>query len=202
MENLIFSKLNQIKSNIESNLESYDLKQINNLIAKLEQDIKLCVKISEENLNFFKAKRNFRVIADLEQFSTNILKHKLGRSRRADIELELSKVSTLQNLSIEKLSSLLGKSDIKVQKPAKKITTKQSKAVKIKDQTLRWIGLSDKELERELKDLNKYPDVKMLKQAASSILKSNEKRFRLREKIINTIIKRISEEKALAHLGR
>ena len=43
---------------------------------------------------------------------------------------------------------------------------------------------------------------KALKQAAYSILKPNEKRFRLREKIINTIIERISEEKAIAHLGR
>lgn len=202
MERLIFSKLNQIKSNIESNLDSYDLNQINSLIVRLEQEIKSCVKISEFYLDFFKAKRNFRIIADLKQFSTKFLDHKLKSTKRADIEMELAKISTLKQLSIEKLHSLIGKSEIKEKKPTQKTSTKKSKTVIVKDQTSRWIGLSAIQLERELNDLNKYPDVKMLKQAAYSILKLNEKRFRLRDKIIKTILERISEEKALANFGR
>ena len=38
--------------------------------------------------------------------------------------------------------------------------------------------------------------------AANSVLRTDEKRLRKREKIINAIIERISEERAIAHLGR
>jgi len=38
--------------------------------------------------------------------------------------------------------------------------------------------------------------------SAPEILKPIEKRFRKRDKIINTIVDRILEEKAIAHLGR
>ena len=202
MEKSILSKLNQIKTNIQSNLNSYDLNQINELLIKLDQDIKLCIKVSNEHLEFFKAKRNFRTIADLRKFSIEKLNHNLGKTRRADIEVELAKVSILKYLNTEKLNSLLGKPEIKVQKPVKRIATRKPQPVRIKDQTSRWLGLSSLQLKSELNDLKMYPDAKALKQAAYSILKSNEKRFRLREKIINIILERISEEKAIVHLGR
>jgi len=103
------------------------------------------------------------------------------------------------------LSNLLGK---KVEEQSKKLVTRKKKAqpkqkiTPIKDQTARWLSLTTEQLKIELNDLKKYPESKILKQAASSILKPNEKRFRKREKIINTIIERISEERAIANIGR
>ncbi len=38
--------------------------------------------------------------------------------------------------------------------------------------------------------------------AANSILRTDEKRFRKREKLVDAIIERISDERAIAHLGR
>ena len=103
------------------------------------------------------------------------------------------------------MSNLLGK---KVEEQSKKLVTRKKKAqpkqkiTPIKDQTARWLSLTTEQLKIELNDLKKYPESKILKQAASSILKPNEKRFRKREKIINTIIERISEERAIANIGR
>lgn len=202
MEKSILSKLNEIKSDIQSNLNSYDLNQISELIIKLEQNIKLCVKINNEFLEFFKSKRNFRTIADLRNFSKGKLNHKVESTKRADIEIELTKVSTVRNLNRGQLKNLLGKPIKKVETPVKKRAPKKPQPVKIKDQTSRWLGLSTIQLKSELNDLKIFPDYKALKQAAYSILKPNEKRFRLREKIINAILERVSEEKALAHLGR
>ena len=202
IEKSILSKLNEIELDIQSNLNSYDLNQINELLIKLDQEIKLCVKVSKELLEFFKSKRNFRTIPDLRSFSTSKLNHNLGNTRRADIEIELAKVSTLKNLNIEKLNSLLGKPIKKVEPPVKKRAPKKPHLMKIEDQTSRWLGLNTIQLKSELNDLKRYPDYKALKQAAYSILKPNEKRFRLRGKIINIILERISEEKALVYLGR
>ena len=98
--------------------------------------------------------------------------------------------------------NLLGKPEQIKKKKVRKAVPKKPQITKIKDQTSQWLRLTASELSSELNDLNKYPDAKTLKQAATSILKPNEKRFRLREKIINTILTRISEEKALVNLGR
>jgi len=202
MEKLILSKLNEIKLDIQSKLDSYDLNQINELLIKLDNDIKLCVKISIELLEFYKDKVNFRTIADLRNFSLGKLNYKVKSTRRVDIELELARVSTVKNLNSEQIKNLLGKPIKKVETPVKRRAPKKPQPVKIKDQTSWWLGLSTIQLKSELNNLKRYPDYKALKQAAYSILKPNEKRFRLREKIINAILERISEEKALAHLGR
>ena len=202
MEKSIISKLNEIKSDIQSNLNSYDLIQISKLITKLEQNIKLCIKIDNEFLEFFKVKRNFRTIADLRNFSIRKLNYKAESTKRADIEVELTKVSTVKKLNIEQLKNLLGKPIKKRETSVKKRASKKPQPVKIRDQTSWWLGLGTIELKSELNDLKMYPDYRALKQAAFSILKPNEKRFRLREKIINAILEHVSEEKALTHFGR
>ena len=95
--------------------------------------------------------------------------------------------------------NLLGKSEIREQKV--QLRTKPKKR-KIEDRTSIWIGLTLNELKDELNDLDKYPDSTSLKKAAYSILLPNERRLRKRQKIIDIIIDRISEDKAIAQLGR
>jgi len=105
---------------------------------------------------------------------------------------------------MEELEKLLGKSEttkITSTQPQRKTTT-IPKTPKIKDQTSRWLNLTIEQLKKEINDLKTYPDSKTLILAAYSILRADEKRFRKREKIINAIIDRISDEKAIAHLGR
>ncbi len=194
--------MNEIKLKIQSNLNNYDLKQINELLINLDQEIELCVKINEDLLRFFNKKSNFRTIANLKGFSTNKLNYKIKSTKRVDIEEELAKISTTRNISGEKLRTLLGKPKIEAQQPVKKKAPKKPSSIKVNDQTSRWLSLIPTQLKDELNDLNRYPDARTLKQAAYSILKSNEKRFRIREKIINIILERISEEKAIANLGR
>jgi len=205
IQKLIIKELNEIKSLIQDNIDQYDIEQVNDLLMKLKEDIKLCVKIDDSILEFFNKRANFRVIADLKDFSTSKLKHQLKATKRADIEQELAKVSALKNLDEEKLTKTLGKivQPVKAKaKPPQKKRAPQAKKVVIQDQTSRWLALTKEQLIKELNDLKTYPDVKTMKQAASSILKANEKKFRNRDKIINTIVERISEEKAIAYLGR
>lgn len=155
-------------------------------------------------MNFFKSK-NFKNLNKLKKFSTSKLNYKVKKSRRKDIEEELAKVAVLKNLNLEKLIALLGKPIEKVQKKSelsKRKPRPKTQVPIIKDQYLKWIVLTSNQLRDELNDLKKYPDPKSLKQAASSILKSGENRLRKREKIINIIIDRISEDKAIASLGR
>ena len=107
---------------------------------------------------------------------------------------------------MEELKELLGKSKSETNKliptQPKKKTTPKPKTPKIKDQTSRWLNLTIERLREELTDLKTYPDAKALILAAHSILRANEKRFRKREKIIDAIIERISDERAISHLGR
>jgi len=108
-------------------------------------------------------------------------------------------------LNIEELKNYLGRPIVKIRKTATKTRKKPSvktPILKVKDQTAKWMSLTSEELRNELNDMNLYPDYKSLKQASYSVLKPNEKRFRIREKIVNIIVERISEEKAIAHLGR
>ena len=104
-------------------------------------------------------------------------------------------------MNITKLYELLGKPSISILKP-KTAVKKTVKKPKIKDQTSLWMNLSENQLRDELNNSQKYPDSKSIKQAAYSIIRPNERRLRLREKIINIIVKRILEEKAIAQLGR
>ncbi len=196
-------KLDEIKSLIQDNFQKYDLKQIQNLLLKLEQEIKFCVKIDDSLLKFFKY--NFRTISELKKFSKLKLVHIVKKSKRIDIEKELATISISKNLNIDGLKKLSGKSEILTQKPtktARRKTPTKTQKLKIKDQTARWLSLTTEKLKNEINDLTRYPDATALKQAASSILKPNEKRMRSRVKIINAIIDRTSEEKAIAHLGR
>ena len=189
---------------IRNNQDFYDFEAINNLIAKFKQEVGLCVKIDEKSLTFFKEKKNFRIIADLRNFSKTKLKYSLKKTKRVEIEEELAKFAISKNLTTEELKGLLGKSEtIKISptQPRKK-TTPKPKTPKIKDQTYRWLNITNEQLKKELNDLNTYPDAKALRMAANSVLRANEKRFRKREKIINAIIERISDERAIAHLGR
>jgi len=187
---------------IRNNQDLYDFEAINNLIAKFKQEVGLCVKIDEKFLIFFK--KNFRIIADLRNFSKSKLKYSLKKTKRVEIEEELAKFAISKNLTTEELKGLLGKSEtIKISptQPRRK-TTPKPKTPKIKDQTYRWLNLTMEQLKKELNDLNTYPDAKALRMAANSVLRANEKRFRKREKIINAIIERITDEIAIAHLGR
>ena len=189
---------------IRKNQELYDFEAIDNLITKFKQDVELCVKIDQKLLVFFKDKKIFRTIADLKHFSKTKLKYNLRKTKRVEIEEELAKFAISVKLSSDKLKGLLGKSErskIITAKPKKKTTTKTHK-VEIKDQTSRWLSLTIEQLEKDLYDLNTYPDVTALKMAANSILRANEKRFRKREKIVNLIIERIADERAISHLGR
>ena len=172
-------------------------------MLKLEQEIKFCVKIDDFFVKFFKY--NFRTVSDLKKFSKSKLKHIIKKTKRTDIEKELATISTSKNLNIEELKKLSGKSEIITQKPTKttrRKTPAKTQKLKIKDQTARWLSLTKEQLKHELNDLTRYPDPRSLKLAADSILKHNEKRMRSRAKIINAIIHRTSEEKAIAHLGR
>lgn len=140
----------------------------------------------------------------MRNFSKSKLKYRLKKTKRVEIEEELAKFAISKNLTTEELKGLLGKSEtIKITptQPRKK-TTLKPKTPKIKDQTYRWLNITIEQLKKELNDLNTYRDAKALRMAANSVLRANEKRFRKREKIINAIIERISDEKAIAHLGR
>ncbi len=57
------------------------------------------------------------------------------------------------------------------------------------------------DVEAELNDLNKYPDVTSLKQAGSSILTTEDKRKRKRATIIKSILRRLAEEQSIMALG-
>ncbi len=199
----IYRKIDEIKSTIQNNFQRYNLIQIQNLLLKLEQEIKLSVKLDDSLLKFFKY--NFRTISDLKKFSNSKLNHLVKKTKRADIEKELSTISTSKNLNIEELKKLSGKSVILTQKSTKIVRRKtpaKTQKLKIKDQTARWLSLTTEKLKNELNNLTIYPGTTSLKQSADSILKPNEKRMRSRAKIINAIIHRILEEKAIAHLGR
>ena len=189
---------------IRNNQDFYDFEAINNLIAKFKQEVGLCVKIDEKILMFFKDKKNFRIIADLRNFSKSKLKYSLKKTKKVEIEEELAKYATSKKLTMEELKELLGKSETTKLIPTqpRKKTTPKPKTPKIKDQTYRWLNITIKDLKKELNDLNTYPDAKALKMAANSVLRADEKRFRKREKIINAIIERISDERAIARLGR
>jgi len=190
---------------IQKNSTIYDLKQIQNHLLEFEQRVKSSFKISDSLLNFFKSKKNFRIKADLTTFSNKKLYNKVKKSTRLDIEKELAIISISKNLDIGDLKKLLGKSEIGTKKFApvsKKKAPVKTQKPKIKDQTARWLSLTKEELKHELNNLKRYPDPRSLKLAADSILKPNEKRMRSRAKIINAIIDRTSEEKAIAHLGR
>lgn len=194
-------ELKAIINDIQKNQQIYDFKLVNNLISKIKEELQLCIKTDEDFFNFFRSSKNFRVKADLIDFSKKKLNHKIIGKTKAEIQGELAKISKLKNISKAKLHELLGKPPISISKP--KISVKKSvKKIKIKDQTSLWMNLSENQLRDELNNLQKYPDSKSLKQAAYSIIKSNERRLRLREKIINIIVKRILEEKAITHLGR
>jgi len=175
---------------------------MSNLITKFKQDLGLCVKIDENFLIFFEDKKKFRIIADLRNFSKTKLNYNLRKTKRIEIEEELAKYAISKNLTIEELKGHLGRSET-----TKVITTQAKKKTpteipKIKDQTSRWLSLTVEQLKKELNDLKAYPDANALRMAANSILRADEKRFRKREKIINAIIVRISDERAIAHLGR
>ena len=170
---------------------------------KFEQEVKSSLKIDEDIVNFFK--NYFRTVPDLKKFSISKFNYKVKKTRRADIEKELAKISSFKELNIEKLKNYLGRPIVKIQKTTTKTRRKPSvktPILKVKDQTAKWMSLTSEELRNELNDMNLYPDYKSLKQASYSVLKPNEKRFRIREKIVNIIVERISEEKAIAHLGR
>jgi len=190
---------------IQKNSTIYDLRQIQNHLLEFEQRLKSSFKISDSLLNFFKSKKNFRIKADLTTFSNKKLHNKVKKSTRLDIEKELALVSISKNLNIGDLKKLLGKPEIGTKKftplSKKKAPAKNQKS-KIKDQTVRWLSLTEEELIYELNDLKRYPDPRSLKLAADSILKPNEKRMRSRTKILKAIIDRTSEEKAITHLGR
>ena len=172
------------------------------MITKFKQEVGLCVKIDEKILLFFIDKENFRIIADLKNFSKTKLKYNLRKTKRVEIEEELAKYAISKNLTMEELKRFLGKSTKLIPTQPKKKTTPKPKTPKIKDQTSRWLNLTIEQLKEELNDLKTYPDAKTLKMAANSILRADEKRFRKPEKIINAIIERISDERAIAHLGR
>ncbi len=129
------------------------------------------------------------------------LKHKLIGKTKAEIQGELAKLSKLKGINIAKLHELLGKPSISISKP-KSAVKKAVKKPDMKDQTSLWLNLSENQLRYELNNIQKYPDSKSLKKVAYSIIKPDERRLRLREKIIKIIVKRILEEKAIAHLGR
>ncbi len=192
--------MDEIKSLILNNIESYDINLLFNLINDLKENLSLCVKFDYELLNFFANKKNFRTIADLKRFSQEKIEHKVKKAKRADIEEEIAKISTSKNLNIEKLRIFLGKTEISRER--KKKTTAKTRTKIIEDQTSRWINITSQQLKNELEDLKIYPDASTLKQAADSILEINEKRLRKREKIISIIVKRIAEDRAIARLGR
>lgn len=199
MESRIQTKLNEIKNKIQKNITNYDLNQIYNLLDKLDNELGNCVKIDYKILDFFRSKNNFRIIQDLKDFGLKKLKFQAKEKRRIDIENKLAQYVSSKGIQLKDLLNLLGKSEIKAQKTQLKTTQKK---IIIDDQASKWIGLTSKELIDELNNLDKYPDSTSLKKAANSILLPNEKRLRKREKIIRIIIKRISEDKAIAQLGR
>jgi len=199
MENRIHTKLDEIKNKIQKNIANYDLNQVYDLLDQMEDKLVVCVKIDYEILDFFRSKSNFRIIQDLKDFGLKKLKYEVKGKRRVDIENGLAKYVSFKSILKEELLNLLGKSEIREQKIQPRTTTKKRK---IEDQASRWISLTLNELKDELNDLDKYSDSTSLKKAAYSILSPNERRLRTRQKIIGIIVDRISEDKAIAHLGR
>jgi len=71
-----------------------------------------------------------------------------------------------------------------------------------RDQTVRWMGLTSEQLKNELNDTTKYPDTESIKRASETLLTKNEMKLKIRERIITIIIKKMAEDRAIAHLGR
>jgi len=206
VEELILKKIDEMKERILKNIDNYDLNLILDLLNNLNSEISYCIKLNPDILEFFKNKKNFRTIADLKKFGNDKLNYSVKKTKRADIEKELARFIYQNNIQVDRLWKLLGKE--KEQKVIKKSAIQKPKSTykpkkkKIEDKTAEWMGLTIEELKIELNDLNKYPDSTTLKHAAYSILLPSERRLRKREKIINIIIKRISEDKAMVKLGR
>ncbi|MFW9820857.1 MAG: hypothetical protein ACFFE5_14715 [Candidatus Thorarchaeota archaeon] len=198
MENRIQLKIDEIRKKIQVNFTSYDLNKIYDLLNKLDENLVDCIKIDYKILDFFRNKKNFRIIQDLKDFGQKKLKYEVVGRRRVDIENALVRYVSSRNIQKEELLKLLGKTEIGEEKVQSRVISKK----KVEDQTSKWMELTLNELKDELNDLNKYPDYKSLKKAANSILLPNERRLRKRQKIISVIINRISEDKAIAHLGR
>jgi len=64
------------------------------------------------------------------------------------------------------------------------------------------MSLTKEQLRKELDDTNRYPNVDSIKIAAESQLTNKEMKLKTRERIINIILKKNEEDKAIASLGR
>ncbi len=197
-------KLNDIRERIQKNSESLDFPKILELLTKFEEEIRFCIVVNPRILDFLRNKSNFKTMPELKKFSEQIISYTPKKKNRVDIEEEIAKIISSKNLSLEDIQSAFEKSSIKPQKPSapKKKSSTSAQKVKIEDQTARWMNLTQEQLATELNDLTKYPDIPTLKQASSSLLKAEDKKLRIRDKIINIILKRIAEDKAIASFGR
>ena len=62
VEKSIFLKFDEIRSKLRSNFSNYDLNQINELLVSFEQQLKLCIKINDDLLSFFREKSNLELL--------------------------------------------------------------------------------------------------------------------------------------------
>jgi hypothetical protein len=179
------------------------------LLKQLRKDLQTCQKIDDRMVAFFNSKTYFRTRDNLVQFAQRKLGYTLKLLPRAQMNSRLALVCTQQNLKVEHLLALLDRGQESKKVGSKRV--KSSKASsnkrkvkttkKVEDQGTKWVLLSKTALQEELNNLHKYPDSKTLKQAGYSLLKSEERRLRKREKIIAIILKRIEESQALAQFG-
>jgi len=166
----------------------------------------LCIIPDEKILKILKSRTNFKKITDLQDLSINLLGIISNYKKRKDVETDIT-IKFMQNgITVEKLLPYIKQPTKRIKKP-RKITTKKpkkgqkKKTVKISDQVERWMPMNIEEIRLELNNLEKYPDGKTLKMAANSILKKEDKRKRKRNLIIDLIIQRLEEEKAILMLG-
>ncbi|MHA1694486.1 MAG: hypothetical protein ACTSVK_08395 [Promethearchaeota archaeon] len=205
----ILEQIEEVKKILLDPKVNFNELRVKKLIIKFKEDLKQCQKIDNEIMEFFNKKSNFRVRDDLIKFAKQNFNYNLPLKNRNSMNEEIARIAIQNKYNLDKLSKLIKKDAVELKSKRtvyyssqkKKMGTKSQSLVKVVDQTLHWITLPIEDVRRELEDFSKYPDSKSLKQASSSILSTNEKRLRKREKIINVIIDHLEETKALAKFG-
>ena len=179
------------------------MKKVVILTQKFKAELNSCIKPNEEIVEFLKSKRNFKTVTALQNLAVEILGKKSSFKKRKDVEIDLAIRLAQKKIGLDRLVPY-----IKPSKPKKKPSTakksrkpRAKKSPAIPDQVDRWMLMKLSDVEAELNDSTKYPNVKSLKGAGKSILKAEDKRKRKKYLIVKLIIDRLAEEQSLLKLG-
>ncbi len=186
MKKQLFQKIANILKFIfvESDMKEIDSGLIK-IIDEFDSKIREYIFSDSEIWEFFKNKKNFPKIADLVIFGSNVIEKKIVSKKRADVEKELTRACIEKNLDIDFLRLNIN-----------------AKIKLIENQVVYWCGLSEESLEKELNDIEKYPTADSLKHAAGILLNSKQKKWKIRDKIVQAIKQAVKEEQATMRMGQ